>query len=85
MSRVACWRTGRRRQRARGARRRTRYSRSKSYTELMRGVMVDSEVPLRGKLHNKVSNMVSVEQSKKQSIAARSSGRCRVVACGWMR
>ena len=44
--------------------------------------MVRSKVPLRSKLHNMVSNMVIVEQSKKQSIAARSNGKRGVATCG---
>jgi len=47
--------------------------------------MVHSKVPLCSKLHKMLSNMVSVEQSKKQSIAAGSIGKRRVAIRGWKR
>ena len=85
MSWMLCWRAGRRGERARGVAHGTRGSRSKSCAEVMPREMVCSKVPLRSKLHNMVSNMVIVEQSKRQSIAARSIGERGVAACGQKR
>ena len=82
MSWMLCWRAGRRGERARGVAHGTRGSRSKSCAEVMPREMVCSKVPLRSKLHNMVSNMVIVEQSKRQSIAARSIGKRGVATCG---
>ena len=44
--------------------------------------MVSSKVPLCSKLHNTVSTMVSVELSKRQSIAGRSIGKRRAANRG---
>ena len=82
MSWMLCWRASRRGQRARGVACGTRGSRSKSCAEVMPRKMVRSKVPLRSKLHNMVGNMVIVEQSKRQSIAARSIRKRGVATCG---
>jgi len=53
------------------------HSCSKSCAEVMSRRMVHSRVPLCSKLHKMLRNMVSVEQSKKQSIAAGSIRKAR--------
>ena len=67
------------------SRRRTWRSISKPCSEVAPRKMVASKVPLCSNLHNMLSNMVSVEQSKKQSIAAGSIGKRRVAIRGWKR
>ena len=61
------------------------HSCSESCAEVVSRRMVHSKVPLCSKLHKMLSNMVSVEQSKKQSIAAGSIGKRRVAIRGWKR
>ena len=58
------------------------HSCSESCAEVVSRRMVHSKVPLCSKLHKMLSNMVSVEQSKKQSIAAGSIGKRRAAIRG---
>ena len=53
------------------------HSCSESCAEVVSRRMVHSRVPLCSKLHKMLRNMVSVEQSKKQSIAAGSIRKAR--------
>ena len=53
------------------------HSCSESCAEVVSRRVVHSKVPLCSKLHKMLSNMVSVEQSKKQSIAAGSIRKAR--------
>ena len=53
------------------------HSCSESCAEVVSRRVVHSKVPLCSKLHKMLRNMVSVEQSKKQSIAAGSIRKAR--------
>ena len=67
------------------SRRRTRRSSSKPCSEVAPRKMVASKVPLCSNLHSMLSNMVSVEQSKKEGSAAGSMGKSRAMVRRWKR
>ena len=64
------------------SRRRTWRSSSKPCSEVAPRKMVASKVPLCSNPHNMLSNMVSVEQSKKEGSAGRSIGKRRAANRG---